>query len=115
MAAGALRRLARRVRLTTTFAHWAAAGPISAAFRTISSSIQNHPPSDGGLPAAVPVGEYLADQIMLPLAIAGQGRYLTLPLTRHSTTHIELIGQFLGIGMKAERQGRDCCLVSVGS
>jgi len=67
------------------------------------------------LKAAVPVGEYLADQIMLPLAIAGQGRYLTLPLTRHSTTHIELIGQFLGIGMKAERQGRDCCLVSVGS
>ncbi len=66
------------------------------------------------LKAGVPVGEYLADQIMLPLALAGNGSYRTLPLTRHSTTHIELIRQFLGIEVKVDRQGSDHCLVSVG-
>lgn len=66
------------------------------------------------LKADVPVGEYLADQIMLPLAIAGRGRYLTLPLTRHSTTHMDLIRQFLDIDVAVHRLDRDRCEVRMG-
>jgi RNA 3'-terminal phosphate cyclase (ATP) len=65
------------------------------------------------LKAAVPVGEYLADQIMLPLAIAGQGRFLTLPLSRHSTTHVDLIRQFLDLELAVERLDPDRCEVRI--
>lgn len=65
------------------------------------------------LKADVPVGPYLADQIMLPLAIAGRGRYATLPLSQHATTHIELIKRFLEIDVSAERMDADRCLVQL--
>ncbi len=47
------------------------------------------------LDAGVPVGEHLADQIMIPLALAGGGRYLTLPLSGHSLTNRRVIETFL--------------------
>jgi RNA 3'-terminal phosphate cyclase (ATP) len=47
------------------------------------------------LAAEVPVGEYLADQLLLPLALAGGGSFVTLPPSRHTTTNIEVIQQFL--------------------
>jgi len=66
----------------------------------------------------VPIGCYLADQIMLPLGIsvwqAVKNRrgssFRTLPLTRHSTTHIEILRQFLDIDIRVERsdEGRTC-------
>lgn len=51
----------------------------------------------GYLAAQVPVGEYLADQLLIPLALAGGGAFRTVPLTRHSTTNADVIGRFLGI------------------
>lgn len=66
------------------------------------------------LKADVPVDVFLADQLLLPLAIAGRGCYLTAPLSRHSTTHIELIRQFLEIEVATEQIRRDQCLVRVG-
>lgn len=47
--------------------------------------------------AEVPVGRYLADQIMIPMAMAGGGKFRTLPLSRHSMTNINVIKQFLDI------------------
>ncbi len=47
------------------------------------------------LDAGVPVGEHLADQLMIPLALAGGGRYLTLPLSGHSLTNRRVIETFL--------------------
>ncbi|MGF1469614.1 MAG: RNA 3'-terminal phosphate cyclase [Sandaracinaceae bacterium] len=43
----------------------------------------------------VPVGPHLADQLLLPLAMAGGGAFRTLPLTPHARTHLEVIGHFL--------------------
>lgn len=44
----------------------------------------------------VPVGDCLADQLLLPFALAGGGAYRTLsPLTRHSATNIGTIRAFL--------------------
>jgi RNA 3'-terminal phosphate cyclase (ATP) len=42
-----------------------------------------------------PVGEFLADQLMLPLALGPGGRFRTGPLSLHARTHIEIIGRFL--------------------
>ncbi len=45
--------------------------------------------------ANVPVGEHLADQLLLPLALAGGGMFRTTPPTQHTQTNIEVIKLFL--------------------
>jgi RNA 3'-terminal phosphate cyclase (ATP) len=47
-----------------------------------------------------PVGEHLADQLLIPMAIAGGGLFRTGPLTLHTKTNIEVIGKFLDIKIK---------------
>ena len=47
--------------------------------------------------ADVPVGEHLADQLLLPMAIAGGGSMLTTEPTLHTTTNAEVISMFLPI------------------
>jgi RNA 3'-terminal phosphate cyclase (ATP) len=49
------------------------------------------------LAADVPVGVHLADQLLLPLAIAGGGRFRTLPLSLHAITNIATIQAFLDV------------------
>jgi RNA 3'-terminal phosphate cyclase (ATP) len=51
------------------------------------------------LAAGVPVGVHLADQLLLPLAVAGGGRFRTLPLSLHATTSIATIQAFLDIAI----------------
>ena len=47
-----------------------------------------------------PVGEHLADQLLIPLALAGGGSYLTGPLSTHTTTNIEIIKKFLSVDIR---------------
>jgi RNA 3'-terminal phosphate cyclase (ATP) len=66
----------------------------------------------------VPVGEYLADQLILPLAIgAGQGtgggQFRTLSLSPHSTTHLDVVQRFLDIQVEVEEKDRDETIVSI--
>lgn len=49
------------------------------------------------LKADVPVGPFLSDQLLIPMAMAGAGRFLTQPLSRHTTTNIEVIRQFIDV------------------
>ena len=48
----------------------------------------------------VPVGRYLADQLLIPLALAGGGKFRTLSPTKHTVTNIEIIKQFLDVEIK---------------
>ncbi|MBI2930477.1 MAG: RNA 3'-terminal phosphate cyclase [Planctomycetes bacterium] len=48
------------------------------------------------LEAEAAVGPYLADQLLIPMALAGGGAFTTVGPTSHSTTNIEIIAQFLG-------------------
>ncbi len=48
----------------------------------------------GLLAAGVPVGSHLADQLLLPMALAGGGAFLTVPLSPHARTAIEVIEAF---------------------
>lgn len=54
------------------------------------------------LDAGVPVGEHLADQLLLPLALAGGGRYRTTTPTPHTTTNVETIREFLDVTIEVE-------------
>jgi RNA 3'-terminal phosphate cyclase (ATP) len=63
----------------------------------------------------VAVGEHLADQLLLPLAIAGGGSYLTLPPTLHTKTNIEIIRRFLKIDIHIERVADEIYRVSINS
>jgi RNA 3'-terminal phosphate cyclase (ATP) len=47
------------------------------------------------LAAQVPVGEYLADQLLLPLAMAGGGSFVTDVASTHMTTNLAVIELFL--------------------
>jgi RNA 3'-terminal phosphate cyclase (ATP) len=52
------------------------------------------------LEAGVPVGEHLADQLLLPLALAGGGAFLTLEPTAHTRTNAEVIARFLPVRVR---------------
>lgn len=51
--------------------------------------------------ADVPVGEHLADQLLIPMALAGSGSFRTLPLSGHTRTNMELIERFLPVRFQA--------------
>ena len=70
------------------------------------------------LKAEVPVGEHLADQLLLPLGIAawqgsGDSTFRTVPLTQHSKTHIDILKRFLEIDIRIETEDRDKTTVFV--
>jgi len=67
--------------------------------------------------ADVPVGVYLADQLMLPMGIATHlgaepGEFLTHGLSLHSTTHIDILQRFLNINVELTKHDNGRCLVS---
>jgi RNA 3'-terminal phosphate cyclase (ATP) len=45
----------------------------------------------------IPVGRYLADQLLIPMALAGGGKFRTLSPTQHTTTNAEIIKKFLDV------------------
>ena len=69
--------------------------------------------------AGVPVGRYLADQLMLPLGIGaylgtGGGAFRTMELSRHATTHLEILKRFLEINVQVEQEENGNCVVRIG-
>ncbi|MCL2348331.1 MAG: RNA 3'-terminal phosphate cyclase [Planctomycetaceae bacterium] len=64
----------------------------------------------------VPVGVYLADQLMLPLGIATHlgaepSEFLTHDLSLHSTTHIDILQRFLNIDITLTKHDNGQCRV----
>jgi RNA 3'-terminal phosphate cyclase (ATP) len=59
------------------------------------------------------VGEHLADQLLLPLALAGSGSFSTLEPSSHARTNMEVIRQFLPVGFDLERRERDLWRIAV--
>lgn len=46
------------------------------------------------LKSTAPAGEFLTDQLMLPLVLAGRGTFRSTGLSSHARTQVELIGEF---------------------
>ena len=65
------------------------------------------------LVADVPVGPHLADQLLLPLALAGGGAFRTVPLSRHASTNLDVIRQFLGTAIEVTPVGDGAVEVTV--
>jgi len=65
------------------------------------------------LAAEVPVGEYLADQLLLPFALAGGGSFETLSLSRHFHTNAEVLRKFLEIKVSTEQVSKTVHRVEV--
>jgi RNA 3'-terminal phosphate cyclase (ATP) len=59
------------------------------------------------LAAKVPAGECVADQLRLPMALAGGGLFVTMAPTRHTHTNIEVITRFLSSRIAVNQISRD--------
>src|SRR5258706_11153208 len=65
------------------------------------------------LEAGVPVGEDLADQLLMPLALAGGGSFVTTPLSPHSTTYIDVVSMLPARKFVTDRSNENAHRVSV--
>ncbi|MFQ5655735.1 MAG: RNA 3'-terminal phosphate cyclase, partial [Planctomycetota bacterium] len=70
--------------------------------------------ADGAIQAArrylesdVPAGAHLADQLLLPMALAGESEIRTLAPSRHTTTNLEVIEEFLGMKARITQEEPD--------
>lgn len=65
------------------------------------------------LAAGVPVGPHLADQLLLPMALAGAGVFLTQRPTPHTRTNVEIIETFLPVSFDLTEVAKDRWRISV--
>lgn len=65
------------------------------------------------LKAAVPVSEYLADQLILPMALCGGGQFRTLKPSQHLLTNIDLVRAMTGVKITVAENGKDDWTVAV--
>lgn len=59
------------------------------------------------------VGRHLADQILIPMALARGGKFHTSALSNHVKTNGEVIGTFLPVHFQFEPEHRGCQFISV--
>ncbi|MGJ8640877.1 MAG: RNA 3'-terminal phosphate cyclase [Opitutaceae bacterium] len=65
------------------------------------------------LKADAPIGDYLADQLLLPMALARGGRFRTTSLSKHFKTNQHIIQKFLDVKITTTREDRLCWLVEI--
>jgi RNA 3'-terminal phosphate cyclase (ATP) len=65
------------------------------------------------LSSGAPVGRHLADQLLLPMALAGGGSFSTMIPDNHVTTNLEVIEKFLPITSTIEDSGRGIRVVNI--
>ncbi len=63
--------------------------------------------------AGVPVGEHLADQLLIPLAMAGDGSFRTTEPTLHTRTNADVIRQFLNVDISMHEDGEEAWHIKV--
>src|SRR5437660_8831505 len=59
------------------------------------------------LRAGVPVDEHLADQLLVPMALAGGGSFRTVKPSLHSRTNASIIQRFLPVVIRFEHEPAD--------
>lgn len=65
------------------------------------------------LNAGVPVGPHLADQLLLPMALAGSGAFITIEPTTHTLTNIQVFRAFMAVDIQAEARQADVWKINV--
>jgi RNA 3'-terminal phosphate cyclase (ATP) len=67
------------------------------------------------LGSGTPAGRCLADQLLLPMAMAGSGSFTTMVPDNHVATNISVIEKFLPVRFSVEDMGRGKRRISVGA
>jgi RNA 3'-terminal phosphate cyclase (ATP) len=64
------------------------------------------------LASTAPVGEYLADQLLIPLALAGSGSFRTAGISPHTRTNLDVIQLFLPVRFDVvhDKDGATLCV-----
>jgi RNA 3'-terminal phosphate cyclase (ATP) len=65
------------------------------------------------LAAGVPVGQHLADQLLLPMALAGGGAFRTVTPTAHTVTNAEVLRRFLDVEVTIQDVGGGVARIDV--
>jgi RNA 3'-terminal phosphate cyclase (ATP) len=65
------------------------------------------------LASAAAVDTYLADQLLLPMALAGEGSFTTTEWSQHAATNAEVIEMFLPVVIRAEDSGDGVVKVTI--
>lgn len=66
------------------------------------------------LGAGVPVGEHMADQLLLPMALAGGGCFRTTVPTEHTQTNAAVIRSFLDVDVRMQQESDTAWRIDVG-
>jgi RNA 3'-terminal phosphate cyclase (ATP) len=67
------------------------------------------------LQANVPVDEHLADQLLIPMVLAGGGSFRTTKPSLHTATNAEVIQRFLPVPIRIDQESELVWCVKVGS
>lgn len=67
------------------------------------------------LKAEAAIEEHLADQLLLPMVLAGSGEFTTTEPSLHTKTNIDVIKQFLDVRIQIEQETKDRWRVKVSS
>lgn len=67
------------------------------------------------LTSNVSVGEHLADQLLIPMALCGEGSFLTTQPSLHTTTNIAIIEEFLDVRISSTETERCVWKVEIKS
>ncbi|MFT5586566.1 MAG: RNA 3'-terminal phosphate cyclase (ATP) [Cognaticolwellia sp.] len=65
--------------------------------------------------SGTPVDVFLADQLLLPLALAGGGSFRTPPLSEHARTNMAVIERFLDVTFEVLEESERATRVAVGA
>jgi RNA 3'-terminal phosphate cyclase (ATP) len=66
------------------------------------------------LKSDVPVGSHLADQLLIPMALAGGGSFRTLSPSAHTQTNASVIRRFLDVPIAIDVEAEDAYRVTIG-
>ncbi len=82
--------------------------------KKVASQAQKYLPAKDGMGHnRTAVGEHLADQLLLPMALFKGGVFTTTDITQHTRTNIDIIQMFLDVEIKAYQTGRKCWKIEV--
>ena len=62
----------------------------------------------------VPVGSHLADQLLIPMALAGAGSFRTVAPSAHTETNVSVVRRFLDVPIAIDAESEDVYRVAVG-
>jgi len=63
----------------------------------------------------VPVGSHLADQLLIPMALAGGGSFRTLAPSAHTQANASVVRRFLDVPIAIDPEADDVCRITIGA